>query len=510
MIVADDLGWDDVSFHGSDQIPTPHIDALASTGIILNNYYVSPICTPSRGALLSGKHPIHLGLQHDVIYAGEPWGLPKNVTILPQHLKHLGYSTHGIGKWHLGFFKTDRTPTKRGFDSHFGYYTGHEDYYDHTAMNDIGWGTDFHEDLSTERDAVGKYTTELFTDRAVNIIKSHNSSKPLFLYLAHLAVHVANSYSLFQAPRKYVDKFPHIRDERRRTFAGMISALDESVGNVLQSLNDASMLDNTIIVFTTDNGGAAGGIDSGVGCNWPLRGSKYTLWEGGVRGNAIFWSSQLPKTKGGRQSDQLMHITDWLPTLYTAAGGDVKDLGLIYGVNMLKSLMEGMPSARKEILHNIDPIWKSSALRWNDYKIVVGSVFNGEYDGWYPRIGDGETNSVDIGSSTKLLLQRRGWKVSEVKRYQVECGPRPENSTTNCQPLKRPCLFNITNDPCEYHNIADEHPKILGYLTERLNILNSSAIPPANLPVDPKASPRCHDYAWVPWLDDEIRNYICK
>eukprot|EP00057_Strongylocentrotus_purpuratus_P034012 XP_793612.3 PREDICTED: arylsulfatase B isoform X2 [Strongylocentrotus purpuratus] len=133
FVVADDLGWNDVSFHGSSQIPTPHIDALAQEGVILTNYYVSPICTPTRSAIMTGKHPIHTGLQYSVIIADEPYGLGTNETIMPQYLRSLGYRTHMVGKWHLGFFKESLTPSHRGFESYYGYYGGMQDYFTHES-----------------------------------------------------------------------------------------------------------------------------------------------------------------------------------------------------------------------------------------------------------------------------------------------------------------------------------------------------------------------------------------
>ncbi|KAM7315563.1 hypothetical protein ISCGN_005346 [Ixodes scapularis] len=126
-------GWGDVSFHGSTQIPTPNIDVLAGDGVILNNYYVLPTCTPSRAALMTGLYPIHTGMQSDIIEPAAPWGLPLENKILPQHFRDLGYDVNMIGKWHLGFFKTPYVPIKRGFDTFFGFYTGSNDYYNHTS-----------------------------------------------------------------------------------------------------------------------------------------------------------------------------------------------------------------------------------------------------------------------------------------------------------------------------------------------------------------------------------------
>ncbi|RXG59692.1 Arylsulfatase B, partial [Armadillidium vulgare] len=278
--------WNDVGFHGSNLISTPNIDALAYSGVILNNYYVQPLCTPSRGAFLTGMYPIHTGLQHHVILSTTPYGLPLNFTLFPHYLKGLGYSTRLVGKWHLGHFRKEYTPTFRDFESHYGYWTGVIDYYNYTDAFE-----------------------------SVKIINEHDPSKPLFLFLSHLATHVGgNPGTPLQAPEEDIQRFSHIKDEKRRIFAAMLWKLDESVGRVIKALQDNNMLDNSIVVFTTDNGGDSSGHSGGAASNWPLRGTKNSMWEGGVRGSAFIWSSLLKKP--GRVSMEMMHITDWFPTLY--------------------------------------------------------------------------------------------------------------------------------------------------------------------------------------------------
>ncbi|GFR70811.1 arylsulfatase [Elysia marginata] len=223
VIVADDLGYNDVSFHGSDQIPTPNIDFLGYNGVILNNYYVSPICTPTRSALMTGRHPIHTGMEHNVIVGSMPYGLPLNETVLPQYLNQLGYQSHIVGKWHLGMFKWEYTPLYRGFKSHMGYYQGCEDYYTHTyeGKDYIQWGLDFRRDKQLLWNCTGLYSTTLFRDEAVRIINQHNESEPLFLYLPFQAVHSGNGNGVhLQAPKSYIDKFSYIQNKDRRTYAG--------------------------------------------------------------------------------------------------------------------------------------------------------------------------------------------------------------------------------------------------------------------------------------------------
>ncbi|CAD1479720.1 unnamed protein product, partial [Heterotrigona itama] len=218
-------GWNDVSFHGSDQIPTPNIDALAYNGIILNNHYVPALCTPSRSSLMTGKNPIHLGMQHSVLFPAEPRGLPLSEKLLPEYLKEIGYRTHAVGKWHLGYFRKEYTPTYRGFESHFGYWNGLQDYYTHiTQEPDPQYseykGFDMRRNLTVAWDTAGKYATDIFTNEAVRLINDHDTSRPMFLYLAHLAPHKGNEDQPFRAPIEEIAKFSYILDLKRRIQAG--------------------------------------------------------------------------------------------------------------------------------------------------------------------------------------------------------------------------------------------------------------------------------------------------
>lgn len=490
FLLADDLGWNDLSFHGSPQIPTPNLDSLAQSGVILNNYYVLPVCSPSRGALMTGLYPIHTGLQHDVIYVTQPWGLPLNKTLLPQHLRKLGYETHAIGKWHLGFFKKEYTPTYRGFDSHYGYWGGKEDYYDHTQQMGEMWGLDFRDNMKPSNDGLGKYSTLQFADKAAQVIKDHNNSKPLFLYVAYQAVHSANSYDTLQAPPEYIERFPYIKNKNRRIFAGMVSALDDSVKTILDALKSKNMLKNSIIVFSTDNGGAAAGFNDNAASNWPLRGVKCSLWEGGVRGISFIWSPLLRNK--GRTSMDLMHITDWLPTLYYAAGGNVSNLNELDGINMWDTLSHGKTCPRTEVLLNIDPISKVSALRVGSYKVIQGTLFNGIWDGWYGPSGR-ENNTL------QYMFENKSLKKPEVNS-ELLCHKKCKNVTA-CFPGNSPCLFNVDEDPCEFNNLADQKPDILNTLLRRLSFYKKSAVRPGNKPLDPQSNPKFHNYIWTNWMD---------
>ncbi|XP_049808943.1 arylsulfatase B-like [Schistocerca nitens] len=372
FILADDLGWNDVGFHGSDEIPTPNIDALAYHGVILNSHYVQPLCTPSRAALLTGKYPLHTGMQHLVILEPEPWGLPLNETLLPQRLRGLGYATHAVGKWHLGFYQREYTPTYRGFDSHFGFWNGFQDYYDHTVQASFSpfKGYDMRRGLEVDYDSAGRYSTDAFSEEAERVIARHDASRPLFLYLAHLAPHAANPAQPLQPPPRPLPDLRHIGDPARRAYAAMVWRLDESVGRVVSALERRGLLENSLLVFASDNGAATSGVHANHGSNWPLRGMKGTPWEGGVRGVAAVWSPRLKP----RVSRQLMHITDWMPTLYSAAGGDVRSLGRLDGVDMWPSLLRGGTSSpRRHVLINIDDREGYAALRVGNLKYVNGT-----------------------------------------------------------------------------------------------------------------------------------------
>ncbi|OQV16695.1 Arylsulfatase B [Hypsibius exemplaris] len=494
FIFADDMGWNDVGFHGYNEIRTPNIDRLASEGVILNGYYTQYMCTPSRSALMTGKYPIRTGLQHYVLRIAEPRGLPLTEKIMPQYLDEAGYKSHMIGKWHLGYSQKQMTPTLRGFESFFGYYTGQNDYFNYTPTAGVGaqgeyLAFDLWDNLQPARNSIGRYATELFTEKAVGIINSHNYKDPLFLYLSHLAPHYANAYDPVQAPQKYIDRFPGIANEGRRKYAATVSALDDSVGQVMDALKVKGVAGNTVIVFSSDNGGAGAeqGIEFGppstFASNWPLRGAKSSQWEGGLRTTAALWSPLLELK--GRVSTELYHISDWLPTFIRLAGGSPIDN--LDGYDIWDSISKGLPSPRKEILHQIDPVWGEYALRWNQYKLISGSHANAagyRIDKWYDPEGGFHANYVVPNAPGALA-----------------CADKKTAEIVACDAVAMPCLFDIEMDPCEYWNIAAERTDIVDYMMDLIRAFNETALPSNNLPQDPRAAAGLNNGLVQPWLE---------
>lgn len=261
-----------MSFHGNDQIPTPNIDALGYQGQILNRHYVAAMCTPSRSALMTGKYMIRTGMQHFVIENDQPWGLPTKERLLPEYLRDQGYHTSLIGKWHLGFAWRSMAPMARGFDRFQGYLGGYEDYYSHRYNFSGRDGYDWRRGWEIDYEDRGRYATDVITDYAAQVIRTHNASRPMFLVVSHLAPHSGNENDPMQVPEEEVRKFEHIEDPVRRVYAAMVGKLDESVGRIVTALREKEILANSVILFSADNGAPTLGMLANKGSNFPLRG----------------------------------------------------------------------------------------------------------------------------------------------------------------------------------------------------------------------------------------------
>ena len=358
LIVSDDMGYADLGIHGGSDIPTPNIDALARAGIRFTDAYVSgPYCSPTRAGLMTGRYPQRFG--HEFNPDGsrserDRLGLPIGETTMADYFKEAGYRTALFGKWHLGLGE-QLHPMSRGFDEFFGFLDGHHSYIDPQLSG--------HDPLLDGRKAVAEtgYLTEVFTDRAVDFI-DREKSRPFFLYLAYNAVHTP-----MQAPQKYLDRFPHIADQTRRTYAAMLSAMDDGVGEVIGALRSAGLEENTLIIFFNDNGGPTmQGTTINGSRNTPLRGSKRQTWEGGIR--VPFFITWKGKLSGGKTDSRPIIQLDVLPTALAAAGIRPNPRSGFDGVDLLPYLSGKKKGRPHDALY-----WRlgeNMAIRKGDWKLV--------------------------------------------------------------------------------------------------------------------------------------------
>ena len=412
-IVADDLGWKDVGFNGCADIKTPHLDSLAAQGAKLTNFYVQPMCTPTRAALMTGRYPYRYGLQTAVIPSVSSYGLDTTEWLMPQCLKEAGYKTAIIGKWHLGHADQKYWPRQRGFDYQYGAMIGELDYFTHKEHDILDWYRN-NEPVQEEG-----YTTELLGNDAVRLIKNHDPQTPLYLYLAFNAPHTP-----YQAPEKYVSRYEGIADPTRRTYAGMVTCLDDQVGRVVAALEEKGMRDNTLIVFHSDNGGTNNPLFAGViadtskmkiPCdNGPYRDGKASLYEGGTRVCAfVNWPGQVE----AQVVDGMLHAVDLYPTFAALAGASTEKCKPIDGLDVWKTLAQGASSPRNEFFYNIEPF--RAAIRQGNWKLI--------------------------------------WRTTLPSSVQ---------------------LFDLSVDPSETNNLADLHPDKVDSLKQRVEAAASEAAKP--------------------------------
>ena len=286
VIVADDLGYGELGCQGHKDIPTPHIDSIAKNGVRFTSGYVScPVCSPTRAGLMTGRYQQRFGHEFNLgpmDNASDTFGLVREEKTLAERLKAAGYATGMVGKWHLGT-KSGLRPTERGFDEYFGFLGGAHPYLRERRRgnNQILRGT--------EPVSEPAYLTDAFGREAVAFI-DHHKGAPFFLYLAFNAVHAP-----LQTTADYRKRFPSVKDEKRQTFSAMLSAMDDAVGKVLGTIHDSGLDAKTLVFFISDNGGPTPQTTSR---NDPLRGTKTTTWEGGIRiPYMIQWKGHVPAGK---------------------------------------------------------------------------------------------------------------------------------------------------------------------------------------------------------------------
>ena len=321
IILTDDLGWGDVSYHGGS-IPTPNIDKLVSNGLEMNRFYSEPSCSPTRASMLTGINSFANGVIRPFANPRvEAYGMPLEHKIMPEYFREAGYQTALSGKWHLGMHQDAFLPINRGFDSTYGHLMGGIGYFDHGFSGRLDWHRN-----SMPLEEKG-YSTTLIADEAIRIIKNINKDKPLLLYVAFNAPHTP-----IQAETEIINLFEDIKDEYERKYAANIYALDKEIGKIIDSIEEEGILEDTIILFLSDNGPVfdvdpiaqviAPDLLTAKGSTGGLRGSKLSTYEGGIRVPAvIYWKGVLENSK----SDQFFFVQDILPTLLSASSIEVNN-----------------------------------------------------------------------------------------------------------------------------------------------------------------------------------------
>lgn len=357
VLMADDLGYADLSLHGSKEVATPHIDSIAKNGVRCTSGYVScPYCSPTRAALLTGRYQQRFGHEFNpqlLSQGGTGQGLHPAETTIPRRLKDAGYVTALIGKWHQGEEEKFH-PLNRGFDEFFGFLAGAHDYY---KTDDGAYGPIYRDRKRVEFEG---HLTDVLAREAIAFI-DRRQQKPFFLYLAFNAVHTP-----FQAPEAALKKFASIEDPMRRACLAQTAALDDAIGAVLAKVRTAKLEEDTLIFFLSDNGGAIGKFAANGAKNTPLRGSKGDTWEGGIRVPFLVqWTGNLP---AGKVYTQPVVQLDIGPTALAAAGVAVKPDWKLDGINLLPFLDGKEKSSPHPALY-----WRfgeQMAIRMDDWKLV--------------------------------------------------------------------------------------------------------------------------------------------
>ena len=420
FFLIDDLGYADCGFNGGTQIKTPNIDRLAKSGTIIDSHYVQPVCSPTRSTLLTGRYPTHTGV-YTIVSPGAPWGLPLAERTLADALRAAGYRTTLTGKWHLGEFEKAYQPNARGFDHQYGHFFGMLDYYTHQRMNKLDWFRNG-EPLKEEG-----YTTHLITAEACKVIAETGNDKPLFLYVPFNGVH-----SPFQVPDNYLKPYANLKGNRQK-LAGMLAAVDEAISKIEDALRKSGRLENTLIVFSSDNGGPP------PGDNTPLRDFKGSIYEGGTRAAAFAtWPGRIPADK---HVTQPMHMVDWYPTLIKLAGGTLDQKLPIDGRDVWPMLTKGAPSPPDAILSVSTQGPTRAAVRMGDWKLMVS--------------GNADADSGEDDGATKT--KRKG-KAAAGKYEPV-------------------ALYNLAEDPSESKNLAAAQPDRVKAMRGRLAELLKDAVP---------------------------------
>ena len=413
IIISDDQGYADVGFHGSKEIFTPNIDRIAKNGVVFSQGYVSyAVCSPSRAGLITGRYQNRFGYTRNILLAPKDslMGLPISEQTLPEVLNNVDYKTKAIGKWHLGAHES-LVPEKRGFDEFFGFLIGGHRYFpEDLTLNDLteasrqmdGYITRIYD--NGRRINTKKYLTEELSDNAVKFIED-NAKDPFFLYLSYNAPHTP-----LQATERDLERNGHIDVEKRRTYAAMVSSMDDGVGLILDKLEEKNISENTIVVFFSDNGGVEWYNFSD---NGPLRGIKGDFFEGGIR---VPFTMQWPKKiKPGINYNKPIIALDVFATVVSAASAEKFIKNNIDGVNLIPYINGDVNGSPHDYLFWKNPDKDIDVIRDNRYKYI--RVKDDEY---IFDLDNDLSEENNIISSSKNIYQELKLKFNEWEKDMID------------------------------------------------------------------------------------------
>lgn len=432
VIVSDDQGWNAIGYHGGF-VQTPNLDRIAHSGVELDRAYVSPMCSPTREGIMTGRYPMRFGMGRSVVRPWAKWGLPPEERTLPEALGEAGYANRAaFGKWHMGHLDPKWHPLNQGFTDFVGCYNGAIDYFTRDRDGQVDW----HENWN-DVDPKG-YTTDLIADGAVNFVAKHSRDKgPFFCYVAFTAPHEP-----LEAPQPYLDRYKNLEENgkptQKQALAAMTTCMDDGVGRILKAIENAGIANDTLLWFVSDNGG----INLIPNNNDPLRGHKLTVYEGGVRTPAaVWWPGHF---EGGRKVETPLINVDMLPTIVKLCGGDVSKTpaGPLDGMDV-SAVLEGKPAP--------------DAMKNRDLYFFTGQ------DGL-----DREQIAVTTGDGWKLIV------IGPDVRRPGGCGT----------PQHKVELFHLSDDLSEKTNLADKEPERVKEMEAKVIAFRQSepakSLPPLN------------------------------
>lgn len=443
IFLTDDQGYGDLSCMGARDLQTPNIDRLANEGARFTDWYSnSPVCSPARASLLTGRYPGNAGVRSILAGHRTASGLPPTAPTLPAALRPLGYGTFMAGKWHLGV-KEESRPHNRGFDHWYGFLAGCIDYYSHIfywGMNKPGPGINPVHDLWEDGREIwqnGKYFTHAVTEMAISYIRrAAGSGKPFFLYVPYNAPHYP-----MHAPEEYMRRFAHLSWDRQ-VMAAMLGAMDDGVGRIMQELAQLGLAENTLTFFTSDNGPSResrnwldGNLDPYYGgTTGKLKGHKFSLFEGGIRVPGIMhWPARIRK---GQVLNAPCAGFDIFPTFLTAAGGDPGKFRLD-GRDILSYVCDGGVPAERDLFWEMG---HQTAIRRGNWKLVLNGQLIEESNS--PTAVHLSDLSMDMGECSDLSDKQpilcndlkqsaEHWRADLERRWETEFSPEKQGLVTH-------------------------------------------------------------------------------